>query len=138
MAPIRQWALIKTQHLFVFLFVFFMAALLYGVFRPEPPPQLFSNSDKLGHVLIFFAVPLSGRLAGISLPDWRYWPLWAGLAMMMEYLQGALQPTRIFSIEDAYANLAGVVGAFVVWLVIRRVLRNGRSADYHLVHSAYL
>ena len=74
-------------------------------------------------MLIFCAVALSGRLAGISLPDWSYWPLWAGLAMTMEYLQGMLRPLRIFSIEDAYANLAGVVAALVVWLVIRRVLQ---------------
>jgi hypothetical protein len=114
----------------MFLFVFFMAALLYGVFRPEPPTQLFSNSDKVGHVLIFFAVTLSGRLAGISLPDWSYWPLWAGLAMMMEYLQDALWPTRIFSVGDAYANLAGVVAALVVWLVIRRVLRGLVPQNY--------
>jgi hypothetical protein len=114
----------------MFLFVFFMAALLYGVFRPEPPTQLFANSDKVGHVLIFFAVTLSGRLAGISLPDWSYWPLWAVLALMMEYLQVALRQTRIFSTGDAYANLAGVVVAFVVWLVIRRVLRRPVHRNY--------
>ena len=105
--------MLKTQHLFALLFVCFTAALLYGVFRPEPPPELFAHSDKAGHVLIFFAVALSGRLAGISLPDWSYWPLWAGLAMTMEYLQGMLRPLRIFSIEDAYANLAGVVATSV-------------------------
>ena len=115
--------MLKAQHIFAFLFVFFTAALLYGVFRPEPPPELFAHSDKAGHVLIFFAVALSGRLAGISLPDWSYWPLWASLAMTLEYLQGMLRPLRIFSIEDAYANLTGVVAALVVWLVISRVLQ---------------
>ncbi|MCX2982108.1 VanZ family protein [Halieaceae bacterium IMCC14734] len=115
--------MIKTKHLFASLFVLLMAALLYGIFRAEPPQELFSNSDKVGHVLIFFAATLSGRLSGIRLPDWAYWPLWAVLALMMEYLQDALWPTRNFSAGDAYANLAGVVAALVVWLVIRRVLR---------------
>jgi hypothetical protein len=114
--------LIKVQHVFVFLFVILTATLLYGVFRPEPPKELFYNSDKVGHLLIFFAATLSGRLAALRRPHWRYWALWSGLAILVEYLQGALWTTRVFSVEDAYANLAGVVAALGAWLVLRRTL----------------
>ena len=104
------------------MFLIFSGALLYGLFRPTSPPDVFANSDKVGHVLIFFAVSLSGRLSKVATPGWLYWPLWAFLAMALEYLQGAARPLRIFSIEDAYANVAGVLLGLLGWLAIRLYL----------------
>lgn len=44
-----------------------------------------------------------------------FWPVLFGLAPLMEYLQGVLRPLRVYSMEDSYANLAGVaLGLFVV------------------------
>jgi hypothetical protein len=104
------------------LFLIFSGVLLYSLFRPTSPPDVFANSDKVGHVLIFFAVSLSGRLSKVPIPDWLHWPLWAFLAMALEYLQGAARPLRIFSIEDAYANVTGVLLGLLGWLVIRLYL----------------
>lgn len=119
-----RWAshVSKYHSLWTWLFLIFGGVLLYGLFRPTPPPDVFANSDKVGHVLIFFAVSLSGRLSWVTIPDWLHWPLWALLAMALEYLQGLAQPLRIFSIEDAYANVAGVLLGLLGWLVIRLYL----------------
>jgi VanZ family protein len=40
--------------------------------------------------------------------------------MLMEYLQGALQATRISSLEDALANLVGVGLAFLAVKAINK------------------
>ena len=104
------------------MFVIFSGVLLYGLFRPTSPPDVFASSDKVGHVLMFFAVSLSCRLSKVAIPDWLHWPLWASLAVALEYLQGAVRPLRIFSIEDAYANVAGVLLGLLGWLVIRLYL----------------
>ncbi len=108
----------KCHSLWTWLFLIFSGVLLYSLFRPTPPPDVFANSDKVGHVLIFLAVSLSGRLSKVSIFDWLYWPLWAFLAMALEYLQGAVRPLRIFSMEDAYANVAGVSLGLLAWLMI--------------------
>jgi hypothetical protein len=115
--------LIKTQHFFLFAFACFCGALLYGILRPEPPQEIFLHSDKVAHVLAFFAVSFTGRFAGLSWRGWVYWPFWLGLAILLEYMQGALWATRVFSLDDAYANAAGVFTALAVWLLIRPLLR---------------
>jgi VanZ family protein len=112
----------KCHYLWTWLFLIFSGVLLYSLFRPTSPPDVFANSDKVGHVLIFFAVSLSGRLSKVAIPDRLHWPLWTFLAMALEYLQGAARPLRIFSIEDAYANVAGVLLGLLGWLVIRLYL----------------
>ena len=122
MATIRQLNLINTRNAFALVFVCLCAALLYGVFRPEAPKEYFLHSDKVAHILIFFAVTLSGRLAAPNWSQWKYWLVWLSLAAALEYLQGVLWATRMFSIEDAYANIAGVCAAFVIWRLIQIVL----------------
>jgi hypothetical protein len=117
----------KSHHFWALLFAFLNAVLLYGVFRSTPPQELFAQSDKAGHLLIFFAVTLTGRLAKIPLPKWAYWSIWAGLAFGLEYLQGAVRPLRIFSITDAWANLAGVLMALAIWLALARLLYRNRE-----------
>jgi hypothetical protein len=112
------------------VFAFFVTTLLYALFRPTPPPELFAYSDKVGHLIIFFAVTLTGRLAGKALSDWVYWPAWAGLAVGLEYLQGALRPLRIFSLADAAANLTGTLVALAVWLILTKL--------FHRFHPEHL
>jgi VanZ family protein len=102
------------------MFLGCVAALLYGIFRAAPPPDLFDQSDKVGHLLAFGALGLSSRLAFLRLPGLVLWPILAGLAPLLEWLQHQLQPLRIYSLEDALANLSGVALALVFWVFIRR------------------
>ncbi|WP_227819801.1 hypothetical protein [Marinobacterium aestuarii] len=111
------------------MFLGCVAALLYGIFRAAPPPDLFDQSDKVGHLLAFGALGLSSRLAFLRLSGWVLWPILAALAPLLEWLQHQLQPLRIYSLEDALANLAGVALALVFWAFVRRYV----SADALLV-----
>ncbi|UTW10626.1 hypothetical protein [Marinobacterium rhizophilum] len=96
-----------------------VAALLYGIFRAAPPPDLFDQSDKVGHLLAFGALGLSSRLAFLRLSGWVLWPLLFVLAPLLEWLQHQLQPLRVYSVEDALANMAGVVLALAVSSLVR-------------------
>lgn len=96
-------------------FLFVSTAVLYAIFRPAPPEMIFEHSDKVGHVIAFLALSLMGRLALSSLSKVTFWLSFLLLAFLLEYLQGALRPLRIFSVEDAYANAAGVLLALVVF-----------------------
>lgn len=91
------------------LFLLVSVAVLYGIFRPEPPAMLFEYSDKVGHVLAFCALALTGRLALFVLPKTGFWLSMLLLCFALEYLQGELRPFRMFSLEDAYANVVGVL-----------------------------
>lgn len=103
------------------LFLACCAAFVYGVFRPEPPPQLFEESDKAMHVLAFGALALSMRLAfARARSAWIWGPLLA-LAPLVEYLQHALQPARHFSLGDIHANLLGVGLALAASMLIGRL-----------------
>ena len=100
------------------LFIVCLLVLLYGNFRPTPPPDLFKNSDKYGHVLVMIAVAISARMAILGPPWYWFWPVTALGAFGLEFLQAALRPLRVFSIGDAYANLAGILVALllvVIW-----------------------
>ena len=96
------------------LFLSCLSIMLYGTFRPEPPPDLFAHSDKFGHGLGFAALGISARMA-LHLVPWQvFWLLIAGFAVLLEFLQAAWRPLRIFSLADAYANLLGVGIALAV------------------------
>ncbi len=107
------------------LFFTLMAALAYSLFRPTPPPEVFSQSDKVGHLLAFAVVCLSGRLALQRMPGNYYWGSWLLLAFLLEYLQGALRPLRVFSLEDALANAIGIMMGLIIWILLKRY----RSSD---------
>lgn len=94
-------------------------AILYANFRPSPPPDIFENSDKFGHILSYAALTFSGRYALRNVSSKLFWPGFLLLGIAMELLQGATRPLRFFSIEDSYANLAGVGVAFIAYLVVR-------------------
>jgi len=92
------------------------AGLLYGLFRETPPPQMFDQSDKIGHFAGFAAM----TIAGIWAISRTYIPLFilglAALACSAEFIQQWLLPHRHFSLYDMYANLTGMAIIFLPWL----------------------
>lgn len=95
------------------------AALLYGLFRQTPPPQLFNQSDKFGHLGGFAAMTFVGLWAVSS----RFIPLFIVsvliLACSAEFIQQTLLAHRHFSLYDMYANLTGIAIILIPWLVWR-------------------
>lgn len=91
------------------------AGLLYGLLRPESPPQLFDESDKVLHLLAFACLALTARQAFQRLPGWLLWLLLLALAPLLEWLQHYLQPIRQFSELDIAANQLGVMLAWLGW-----------------------
>jgi VanZ family protein len=105
------------------LFLLCASAVAYGIFRPTPPPLFFHQSDKVGHVLAFISLALTARLAFVRVRWFFFWPVLIALAPLLEYLQGEWQPSRVYSIEDSYANLSGVAIAFLLVLVLKTSVR---------------
>ncbi|WP_415883606.1 hypothetical protein [Neptuniibacter sp. QD34_54] len=70
-----------------------------------------------------------GRLALHKTLNWVYWGGWFVLAGLLEYLQGALQPLRHFSIGDALANATGVAIALIACITIAKFLRNRSTSQ---------
>lgn len=95
-------------------FTLVCALVLYAFFRQTPPTLLFNHSDKVGHVAAFLLLSCSAKAAFYKLPAHWLWGTLLLLAFVLEYLQGELHPLRVFSLEDVYANIAGVVLAFCV------------------------
>lgn len=99
------------------LFLGCLAGVFYGLFRETPPPQVFEESDKIGHLLAFAALTLTAllcfprRLMGLVIV------IMLGFAASSEYLQAALRPQRFFSELDMYANISGVVIIYVAWIL---------------------
>lgn len=111
----------------VILLVLIILAVGYAIFRPEPPGMWFRHSDKVGHVLGLLSLTLIARWTLTSVSGVWFWPVMAILAGLLEYLQGVLRPLRVASIDDAYANLAGVALAFLVWGIGRFISARRRN-----------
>lgn len=107
------------QHGARLVFLLCLAIVLFAVFQPEPPPEFFRLSDKVGHVLGFVALCLSGRFAFPRLHFLLFWPPFLLMAWVLESLQALLQPSRVYSVGDTVANVAGVVLALVLWVLWR-------------------
>ena len=90
---------------------------LYIGFRPEPPPYLFTDGDKLLHFAFLFGVVIMARVAfpRLQLPYLTVLALF--FAVMLESTQDVLQPTRVFAWEDVIANVSGAICA-VIFLVL--------------------
>lgn len=111
----------------VILLVLIILAVGYAIFRPEPPGMWFRHSDKVGHVLGLFSLTLIARWTLTSVSGMWFWPVMVILAGLLEYLQGVLRPLRVASIDDAYANLAGVALAFLIWGIGRFISARRRN-----------
>jgi hypothetical protein len=99
----------------------------YGVFRPEPPPELFEDSDKLWHVLAFIGLSFSSRVAFHRLSGWLLWPALFALAPLVEWLQHQLQASRQFSLGDIQANLLGVFLTLLLFGALHLLRRRWRA-----------
>lgn len=103
--------------LFRLIFLGCLVALFYGLFRETPPPKVFDQSDKVGHLIGFAVFTLSGLLA---LPQ-RFLAMFlsftVALALSAEFLQEWLLPGRFYSLQDMYANLAGIAITLIPWLI---------------------
>lgn len=106
------------------LFLICLSVLCYGLFRPESPPNPFSNSDKVLHCLAFFGFSLVARFAFVNRGNGLIWLCLLALATASEYLQHYLQPQRSFSWFDILANATGVTLALLVWLTIQEIRKN--------------
>jgi VanZ family protein len=105
------------------VFLLCAAAVAYGIFRPTPPPQFFSGSDKVGHVLAFLGLSLTAWLAFRHVRWFYFWPVLLVLAPLSEYLQGEVRPMRVYSINDSYANIAGVAIALLMVVFLKAIVR---------------
>ena len=101
------------------LFMAVCVALMYAGLRTRPIAQLVDQEDKLHHLLGFFALAFSCRLAFS-----RFKLHWIALGCVLagvaiEYAQ-ALIPLRTASFYDALANTFGVaLGLAVAWYCTR-------------------
>jgi VanZ family protein len=108
----------RSRLIFIILFICCAIAVIWGVFRSTPPQHVFHQSDKILHLLAFAVLAFTGRIATLKLSPFLYWPTIAVIAVSIECVQGALQTTRISSLEDALANLLGVGLAFVAVKIV--------------------
>lgn len=92
--------------------------VLYGLFRPQSPSQLFFlHDDKYQHVVAFAGLMFSSLLL------WKerlFWVTVSGLvlAAFAELIQPLVSPQRYGSIGDGVANVCGVllgVLCVVIW-----------------------
>lgn len=114
-----------TNKLAGLVFLCVVLGLLAGIFNPEPLPKLFEHSDKYEHAAAFFVVSMAGAFYFQHFKVMAlYWLVWLILAYSLEYLQGLYLPRRTFDLYDVYANSAGVVAAFVLWILRRIYIKN--------------
>ena len=104
------------------IFLSVLGMLLWGLFRPTPPPQYFDDMDKYLHFFAFFITALATRYASPKSLAALAWTMLIIAAPLLEYLQHQLQPNRTFNYWDIMANLSGVMVAFIVWPWLARIL----------------
>ena len=94
-----------------------LSLVLYGLFRPQPPVQLFVPwEDKGQHLMAFAGLMFSSRLL---IKRNFLWVTIAGLVMAVaaEVFQPMISPLRLGSVGDAVANVFGVLfGVFFFWI----------------------
>ncbi|GGK77207.1 hypothetical protein [Amphritea balenae] len=120
----------------ILLFAVCVACLMYGLFRETPPAQVFNQSDKVGHILGFAVMSAIGIW---SLPRrfiGGFLVVLVGLALSAEFLQERLLPYRHFSIDDLYANLAGIALATLPWLLWQLSKKAIQHSDTPILNSS--
>ncbi|UTW10628.1 hypothetical protein [Marinobacterium rhizophilum] len=105
----------QFYNLRMFIFLCCCACLLYGIFRPAGPPDLFDQSDKVKHLLAFASLSFTGRLAFPRSNIMLFWGLMLPLAVVLEWIQHWVQPSRVLSHLDAIANVTGAVIGGMFW-----------------------
>ncbi len=95
-----------------------MAALLIGLFKPEPLLCVWAPFDKYIHCTAFFTVSMAGCFAFTQLISRYYWLAWFCLGGLSEVVQGEVLPCRRFDYYDLVANFTGVLAALFIWFVV--------------------
>lgn len=106
------------------LLAFYAVGLLYGLLRPESPPDFFDHSDKLLHVLAFSGLACLTRIAYPMFSGIVLWLILMVLAPSLEALQAVFQPHRVFSVGDVVANVTGVLLGFLLAFVCQTFYQN--------------
>lgn len=89
--------------------------------------QVHIKHDKAVHFLTFFTLTV------------ELWFLWDRLslrfiaylvmlliAVVLEFVQNTVNPSRIFDVQDIYANIAGLIMAFVGCMLLQQLKRKDR------------
>ncbi len=95
-----------------------VAISLVVLFSPTSGPSDIAISDKLIHFLLFAALAVTGRLAGV--PTLQLAIGLAGYAGVSEVLQTVLPIARDGDVRDAVADVLGVATGLVVVLLATR------------------
>ncbi len=90
-----------------------VTAVGYGLFRPQPVPELVRHGDKLEHIVAFAALTFTSWLV-LQRYLWRVVAAVVVLALVSEWLQPLISPLRSGCIEDSLANLAGIALALLL------------------------
>ena len=103
------------------LFLLAFTLLIYGLFTPSVRSGIsLPNFDKFIHFFSFLIVFLLGRFSTHTWVRKTYWLFPVAAAVALEYLQGALVPSRHFSYADMLANNIGVMAAALLWVSLER------------------
>lgn len=105
--------------------------LLWGIFNPEPLHGFLGESDKTDHVAAFMVVSVLGRLNWPGGKAVIYWVMCCVFAVSLEHLQGRWMLLRTYDIYDVYANLAGVLAAFLFCFIAVKVRHSRGSQCCH-------
>ncbi len=103
-------------YLRVLPFLIVLAVVLFAGLKPEPVPLLFSQQDKLHHMMGFAALVFTLRLAFPRLPIFWGVGLTLAAALGIEMAQGML-PHRTASRWDMVANVLGVISGWCCWML---------------------
>ena len=116
------------------IFLGCVVALFYGLFRDTPPPKVFDQSDKVGHLIGFAVFTLSGILALPKRTLLLFIVFTLALAISAEFLQEQLLPGRYYSLMDTYANLGGIAITLIPWLIWLLIQKRSNQAknDYSI------
>lgn len=107
---------LRRARLWLALWLAMIATVIVVSLAPPPPmPRAIPASDKLGHVLAYFALMagavqlFSARTALLAIAA-----LLAALGLGLEYAQGALTASRRFELLDALANGVGILAGLAL------------------------
>lgn len=115
--PLLGMMSILFRYRFLF-FTVYLLALFYGLFSSDLPTGMITSSDKLMHLMAFVGLGLISRFTFIRSAGLLVWSVLFVSAPILEYLQPILAPQRVFSFLDIVANLAGILLALIIWLLV--------------------